>query len=173
MIAHNVEKGATLKWMLVYSFLFFVFLSIDCQAKELHGRLGVGYNAEFSSVQAENGVPGLSLKYGITRGLSAELIVGLSTASPVNSLASIKLSQHLIMESQVNFYFFLAGGLVVAEGASSSEFLGGLGVEFFIPGIDSIGFSTDLGASLNNHKGAFTIKTMEMAILNAGIHYYF
>jgi hypothetical protein len=77
------------------------------------------------------------------------------------------------METNLNFNFFVAGGLISAKQVSSAEFLGGFGAEFFIPGIDSLGFGTSIGVSLNNLAGSFAFKTLGLSFINAGVHFYF
>ena len=42
-----------------------IFLLPAAEARDLSGRLGLGYNAEFADFNATNGVPAISLKYGI------------------------------------------------------------------------------------------------------------
>ena len=67
----------------------------------------------------------------------------------------------------------LGGALVSSGGTSGSQFLGGFGVEFFIPGVDSLGFSMETGASFDNLSGTFAMRTLGMSFLNAGMHFYF
>ncbi len=143
------------------------------QARELHGRLGVGFNSEFANSSLAGGVPGVSLKYGLTRDIGFEVIAGVATSSPTNSVTAVKLAKHLFMETNLNFSFFLGGGILSGGGNSGAEFMGGFGAEFFIPGIESLGFSTDVGASFDNLSGSFVVKTLGVSFLNAGIHFYF
>ncbi len=157
--------------------LFAIFATFTClstaSAKDLQGRLGLGYNAEFVSSTSANGVPAISLKYGFTRDLAGELIFGIATTTPGSSVSGVKFFKNIFFENNLNFYFMLGGALVSAGGASGSQFIGGFGVEFFIPGVDSLGFSMETGASFDNLSGTFAMRTLGMSFLNAGMHFYF
>jgi len=143
------------------------------EARDMQGRMGLGYNAQFANSRTTNAVPGVSLKYGMTRDIAAALVVGTNTSSPSNSVAALKLFKNLFYETNLNFYFIVAGGIVSGGGNSGAEFLGGFGAEFFIPGIESLGFSMETGASLNSLSGGFALQTMGVSFLNAGMHFYF
>jgi len=159
------------------SFCFLLALSWmiapAASARDMQGRLGLGYNSEFSNMQAVNGVPGVSLKYGLTRDLAGEVVVGVSTASPSNSVTGVKLFKNLFFETNLNFYFMLGGAILSGNSKSGAEFLGGFGAEFFIPGIESLGFSMETGGTFDNLSGSFVLKTLGVSFLNAGIHFYF
>lgn len=145
----------------------------QAQARELQGRLGLGYNSEFANFGAFTGVPGVSLKYGLTRDVGAEAIVGVGTTSPSNSVTAVKFFKNLFYETNLNFYFMLGGGVLSANSTTGAEFLGGFGTEFFIPGLESLGFSMETGGSFDNLSGSFALKTLGVSFLNAGIHFYF
>jgi hypothetical protein len=154
--------------------LLFVFLfSTPSQARDLQGRLGLGYNDEFANSSQTNGVPGISLKYGMSRDLDVEAIAGVSTSSPTNSVAALKFDRNLFYETNLNFYFFAGGGEVGANEKTGFEVLSGFGAEFFIPGIESLGFAMDIGGDLDNLSGSFALKTIGVSFINAGIHFYF
>lgn len=143
-------------------------------ARDMQGRLGLGYNSQWANTKS-TGVwaPGVSLKYGMTKDLAAELIVGIATTAPSNSVTAVKLFKNIFYETSMNFYFMLGGGLLAANGRTGSQFLGGFGVEFFIPGIESLGFSIESGGSVDNLSGNFVLRTMGVSFLDAGIHFYF
>ena len=176
----NQFQNKVLRETILHRILFFSLLSVamvlfstQSQARELQGRLGLGYNAQFSNTTLTNGVPGISLKYGLTRAVSVAAIIGVSTGSPSNSVAALKFFSNIFYETNLNFYFMLAGGLVSANKNTGSEFIGGLGTEFFIPGLESVGFSFETGVSLTNITQEFIFKTLGVNILNAGMHFYF
>ena len=54
----------------------------DASARDLQGRLGLGYNAQFANSFVSGRVPGISLKYAATRDIAFEAVVGSSTSSP-------------------------------------------------------------------------------------------
>lgn len=154
--------------------LAFALAAPLARAKDLHGRLGIGYNGQFSNNQTIfQGVPGISFKYSLTRDFAASLVAGMRSGAPTNSVVGLKVYKNIFLETNLNFYFFAGAGLLQASGESGSEFLGGPGVEFFIPGIESLGFSVETGASLSNITGDFHLKTIGVSFLDAGIHFYF
>jgi hypothetical protein len=157
------------------AFLFFasfIFMP-NASARDMQGRLGLGYNAQFSNINMTNGVPGISIKYALTRDVSFEGIIGITTASPGNTVTAVKLMRNLFLETNLNFYTMLGGGILSAENRSGVEFLGGFGAEFFIPGVESLGFSMETGGSFTNISGSFALQTIGASFLNAGIHFYF
>lgn len=139
------------------------------QARELQGRLGLGYNSEFGN----GALPSVSLKYALARDLGTELVIGVDTAAPTSTVGAFKLSKGLFRETNLNFSAFAGAGMVTLGGTSGFEGLVGFGLEFFIPGLESVGFSTDTGVSLGNSSGSFTVRTLGVSFLNAGIHFYF
>ncbi len=151
----------------------FLMLPASAHAKNLHARVGLGYNSQFANSSATNGVSAVSLKYGLTRDIAAAAVIGLGTQNPKNGVTAVKLFKNLFFENNLNFYFVVGGGIVSAAGVTGAEFLGGFGSEFFIPGLESLGFSFEVGASMDNLGGGFALKTFGASFLNAGIHFYF
>jgi hypothetical protein len=152
---------------LLLSSLAFAFLGIQgrqAQARDLQGRLGLGYNAEFANTSQTN---------GLSRDIGLEGVVGIDTATPNNSVAALKFFRNLFYETNLNFYFTAGGGFVTANNKTGAEILSGFGAEAFIPGIESLGFSMEVGATLDNLSGNFVLKTLGVSFLNAGIHFYF
>ena len=157
------------------SALFFLacFSTPEANAKDLHGRLGLGFNNQFSNSTTTNGVPGLSLKYGLTRDIAAAGIIGISTSTPSNTVTGLKLFKNIFFEQNLNFYFMVGGALVNGNHQSGADFLGGFGSEFFIPGVESLGFSVETGVRFTNITGSFVFQTLGVSFLEAGIHFYF
>lgn len=147
------------------------------EAKDLEGRFGLGYNSEFANAYASTitglKVPGISVKYAFARDLALEGILGMATTTPSNSVVALKLFKNIFMENHLNFYFMGGVGLLNLNSQSGVQFIGGFGVEFFIPGVDSLGLSVETGASFDNGSGSYAIKTLGVSFLDAGIHFYF
>lgn len=150
-----------------------ILTSTPARAQEMAGRLGVGYNAEFSNLQAVNGAPAVSVKFGMSRIFATALVLGVSTLEPINTVAALKAFFNLVLRPNVNFYGFVGGGVISADRVVGGEGMGGMGAEFFIPGLESVGFSFEAGLAANNLSGAVALKTLGAGILNAGIHFYF
>ncbi len=163
--------------------LFFLILllpllsSPSSYARDMQGRFGLGFNREFENYRAlssPTGVPAVSVKYGLTRDIAVEGVLGVATSSPLNSVTAIKFFKNIFYETSLNFYFMVGGGMVkVNDTNSGAEFLGGFGAEFFIPGIESLGFSIETGITLDNISGSFVVRTLGVSFLDAGIHFYF
>ena len=142
-------------------------------AKELQGRLGLGYNSQFANSSTTQRVPGVSLKYGLTRDIGIAGILGVATSSPSNTVTGIKFFKNMFYETNLNFYFMLGAALLNANSRSGAHFLGGFGAEFFVPGVESLGFSVEVGGSFTNITGSFVLQTLGVSFLDAGIHFYF
>ena len=143
-------------------------------ARDLQGRLGVGYNSEFANSVVASPLPGFSIKYALSRDLALEAVVGSKTSSPTNTVTAAKLFKNLFLETNLNFYAALGGALVGANSKTGAEFLGVLGAEFFIPGVESLGFSFETGGSLHNlTNNSFSFRTLGVSFLDAGMHFYF
>jgi hypothetical protein len=138
----------------------------------MQGRLGLGYNSEFANSAVQR-VPGISIKYGLTRDIAAEAVGGFATSSPANTVAGLKFFKNVFYETNLNFYFMAGGAILSAGGKSGAQFLGGLGAEFFVPGLESLGFAMETGASFDNVTGSFVLRSLGVSFLDAGIHFYF
>lgn len=160
----------------IFTVLLLVFLSSTAHSKELFGRIGLGYNAQFGQASVTNSVPGISMKYGINPHTMIEIIGGFYSGSGGTGVAALKFMQTMHSESYVNFYYLFGGGFVSAAARSGTEWLGGFGAEFFIPGMDSVGISFEAGLDFENvssASGTMILKTFGASFLNAGMHFYF
>ncbi|MFN7685559.1 MAG: hypothetical protein ACK5QT_09125, partial [Oligoflexia bacterium] len=81
--------------------------SLPANARDLQGRLGVGYNAQFVNSVLGPSVPGVSIKYALSRDLAVSAIVSAKTASPTSSASGVKLFKNLFLETNLNFYMAL------------------------------------------------------------------
>ena len=146
----------------------------DASARDLQGRLGLGYNAQFANQRETNGnVPAIAAKYALTKDIAVEGVIGVATKKPGNSVVGMKFFKNLFFENNLNFYGMLAGGLVTANSMSGVDLQGGLGCEFFIPGLESVGLSFEVGGDLSNLSGSMVFRTMGASFLNAGMRFYF
>lgn len=150
-----------------------LLLAPNGQARDLQGRLGLGYNDEFLNFDGVGGVPAVSLKYGTTREFAIEGILGMSTANPHSSVVGGKVYKNIFYETSLNFYFTTGMAAIAANSQSGVQILGGFGAEAFIPGIESLGFSMETGGTLDNLSGSFAFRTLGVSFLNAGMHFYF
>jgi hypothetical protein len=146
------------------------------EARELLGRTGLGYNSQFAASTQTNGAPGISIKYGLAPRSALEMIAGFYSGTGGTGVAALKYMQTIRSETYATFYFPLGFGYVSANHQSGVEILGGLGAEFFIPGVDNVGISFESGLSaesLTSGTGSFIVKTFGLSFIHAGMHYYF
>ena len=149
--------------------------SSTAHSKELFGRIGLGYNAQFAQTATTNGAPGISIKYGLNPRTMLEAIGGYYSGTNGTGVAALKFMQTMHSESYLNFYFVFGGGLVSNAVKSGIEFLGGFGTEFFIPGVDSVGITFEGGLDFENvssTSGSLVLKTFGASFINAGMHFY-
>ncbi len=161
-----------------FFFLTLVTLSTTsiAQAKDLFGRLGIGYNAQFTSTAVTNGAPAISIKYGIAPRSMIELVAGYYSGTNGSGVAALKYMQDIHSESYANFYSLFGLGHVTVAEKSGTEILAGLGSEFFIPGVDRVGFTFETGLSaedISSGSGSFVLKTFGVSFIHAGMHFYF
>lgn len=143
-------------------------------ARELQGRLGLGYNAQFIDPSTSGlRVPGISIKLGISRGLGVEFVEGIITSSSVTNVTGLKAFQNIFFEQYLNFYFMVGAAITTVKGNSGFAALTGFGSEFFIPGLESLGLSVETGIAYDNSGGSYALRTMGISFLDAGIHFYF
>jgi hypothetical protein len=155
-------------------FLALLVTMTTAHARDLQGRLGLGFNAQFANQREVNGgVSAISAKYAVTKDIAFEGIVGLATTKPGNSVIGMKFFKNLFFENNLNFYSMLAGGLVAANNTSGIDLQGGFGSEFFIPGLESVGFSFEVGGEITNISGSMVFRTMGASFLDAGMRFYF
>lgn len=170
----SLELGCP-SWQSTVVGFFLLLFFLPCGsafARDLEGRLGLGFNSEFANFSATNGVPAISLKYGLSRDTAVEGVVGIATGSPGNSVTGGKFFKNLFFETNLNFYFMAGAAILTGDHNKGSEFLGGFGCEFFIPGLESLGFSMETGGTFDNLSGSFVLKTLGVSFLNAGMHFY-
>lgn len=163
----------------IKGFILFSLLPLlaaaPAQARDLQGRLGLGFNDQFanSRVAGSTSVPAVALKYAFTKDLALETALGFSTATPTNSVIGFKLFKNIFFETNLNFYAMGGLGLVRASGHSGTDFIAGFGSEFFIPGLESVGFSFEMGAAMTNITGSTALSTFGATFLDAGMRFYF
>lgn len=156
----------------ILSFLILGSLPHSVHARDLHGRLGLGYNAQLSASTMSN-VPGVALKYGLTHDIASELIFAVATGTPSTFGIGAKFFKNIFFETNLNFYLMLGLGFSSASSLSGLDILVGPGVEFFIPGLDSVGISFEAGVMASSVTGTFVVKTMGASFLHAGMRFYF
>lgn len=165
----------TFGWSSLWGFglLFCALSPLSAPARDLQGRLGLGYNAQFANQRASSGVPGVGLKYAMTKDLAIEGVIGAESGSNSQTTFGAKLFKNIFYENNLNFYSFFAGGALKSSGLTGYDLQGGFGAEFFIPGIDSVGVSFEVGGEATNISGSTVIRTLGLTFLQSGMRFYF
>lgn len=177
MISIKPKVRKFLKIVSPFLFLNFIFLCLEpsANARDLQGRVGLGYNGQFPN-QRSSGLAygkGIALKYGLTKDIAIEPILALSTGQNKQNTLALKFFKNIFYETNLNFYFFGAGSLMKTSGVSSYALQSGFGSEFFIPGLESVGISFEVGAELTDLSGSTGFNTIGLSFLESGIRFYF
>lgn len=160
---------------IIITAVLFVASSISSSisaAKDMESRLGVGYK-EVSAVS----LPALAVSYFPSSDYGLLGFIGIDTRDQnSSSVFGVTLRRILFKENQLNF--FLGGsGMVLSQevsGDSSSGFEANAiaGAEFFLSGLDNIGFSFEAGFGVTNLKKT-RFRSFGDSPLKAGMFFYF
>lgn len=152
--------------------LLLLAFSASASAKDLRNRAGFGFDQQFGQVSA------FSLRYGLptdnaAQNIQVEGLFGFSAYkdSQKNIFGGGKLLYGVVAEDNMNLY--LGGGAGVAVEGDTTVMRVPLGVtaDFFLFGLENLGFSTGVGLNIDLGQGGSGAGTGGTA--NAGIHYWF
>ncbi|MCX7977954.1 MAG: organic solvent tolerance protein [Bdellovibrionaceae bacterium] len=151
--------------------LFLVFAPLS-EAKNLMQRLGIGpkNNSSFE-MPALGAVYYPNSDYGLTGG------VGVDTARNNSKFSlNVGLRRIIFQEDNMNFFFGGALGLVNYESAgdkqSGFELNLVFGMEFFLPGLENLGFNVESGVGIASLRDV-RFRTLADDPFRAGIIFYF
>lgn len=147
--------------------------SFSAFAKDLSHRLGVGYKNQFA-----NDVPAVALQYYPGADLGLSLALGVDTTKDNSRFGAMaKLYRIIFQEDNANFYMGAGAGLITTEvnakSESGFELMGYVGAEFFLPGLENIGFSFEAGPAITSISSGVRFRTYGDSPLRAGIIFYF
>jgi hypothetical protein len=152
-------------------------------AKDLTSRLGVGYTDSFGI----SNLPSLAVKYYPSNDLAVSASLGIdtnttnSTAGSSNFGFGARVYKTVFTEENLNF-FMGAGGALISTGPTSGgsgsnssgfELAGFCGVEFFWPGLDSLGFNFLGGIGITSLSSGVRFRTLGESPFKAGMFFYF
>lgn len=160
--------------------LLLTVTSTSSFAKDLTSRLGVGYSDSFSSAT----LPSIGVKYYASKDFAISAALGIdtnSTSSTSNFGFGARAYKTVFPEDNLNFFMGGGAALVsfgpVAGGTGSTtsgfELCGFAGVEFFIPGLDSMGFNFQAGVAVVSVSSGVSFRTIGDTPLKAGMYFYF
>jgi len=170
--------------LVICTFAVFCFC-ISANAKDLTSRLGVGYSDSFSVKP----MPSLAVKYYPSSDLALSAALGIDTNNNNSSNSGTsnfgfgaKLYKTIFTEDNLNFFMGAGAGLI-SQGPSSGntttttnsgfELSGFAGAEFFLPGLDSLGFNLMAGIGVTSLSSGVRFRTIGESPLTAGIYFYF
>ena len=149
-------------------------ISATAFAKDLGNRLGLGYKDQFS-----NDVPGIAVQYYPDREFGLAAVLGLDTAQNNSKFGlMLKAMRVVFEEDNMNFYMGGGAGLISTETSANNnesgfELNGFAGVEFFLAGLDSLGFSVETGVGISSIESETRFRTIGDSPLRAGATFYF
>lgn len=146
--------------------LLLALLAAPVHAKDLHGRVGVGFD------QAIGQTASLSARYWLplpakAPNIGLEAAVGLDTANE-GFTAGARAFYVFVEEDNLNLYG--AAGAAWLGGRNALRVQPGLGAEFFLFGVENLGIAAE--GSVNVDLGAPT-SVSTSGTLGAAVHYYF
>lgn len=169
--------------------LLLPLLVSPASAKDLNGKLGVGFSQQFGG---DGTFSSLSLRYGLPTGkpttnLAVELDVGVDVdAGATDLFGGGRFLWGVVAEDNMNLYLGAGAGylqrnvLAVADDGLSTEpspydvvrVQPSLGAEFFLFGLENLGFTAEFGVNLDIGEGGTRVTTVGGAPA-VGMHYYF
>ncbi len=157
----------TLKFIIISLFLVYSPMGMS---KDLTSRLGVGFTDSFSE-----SLPSLYVKYYSSLETAFSAALGVDTKKDESRFGFLaKVYRTIFMEDNMNFYMGAGAGLLSQEVAGSNssgfELNGFAGTEFFLPGLDSIGFSFEMGVGVSSPSSGTRFRTLGGS---AGAVFYF
>lgn len=148
-------------------------LSAFAQAKDLSSRLGVGYRNSLVTMS----LPSVAIFYYPSLDYSVFGSLGVDTEDNNSKFAFAGGVRRIIFKEE-NMNFFGGGtvAMVNQEVASSKdsgyEVAAVVGGEFFLPGLESLGFNFETGMGITTVKKT-RFRTLGDSFVNAGVVFYF
>lgn len=148
-------------------------------AKDLNGKLGVGFNQSLGYASSAGSVSSLSLRYGLPTGkptvnVQIELDGGVDVSSAgTRFLGGGRFLYGVVAEDNMNLYLGAGVGYLY-DGPDATSFVRvqpALEAQFFPFGLENLGFTAGIGLSvdLGSELGLTTVGGAP----NVGMHYYF
>ncbi len=148
-------------------------LGATVEAKDLTHRLGIGFKNNTSQ-----DLPSLALVYYPSASLGFTAGVGLDTKKDYGSFQAMAGGRYLVYaEPNMNFFTAAQAAVVSYENPidgkkNGVEFAALFGVEFFLAGLENLGFTFEAGASLSTVNNT-RIRTVGDDPFRAGLIFYF
>ncbi len=155
--------------------LLVLLFSSSAFAKDLSTRLGVGYSNQFG---LSEDLPGLAMRYYPNGDYGVMAALGIDTEDKNSRFGfQAKIMKIVFKEDNMNFYTGAGAGIVSRELAgkndSGFDLSGFVGAEFFLPGLESLGFSFEAGVGVTSISSEVRFRTIGDSPLRAGMIFYF
>ncbi len=166
------KNRSVCKFAGMLSFAVMILTASPSFAKDLTNRVGLGFKNQFGV-----DLPGVAAQYYPSKELGVAAVVGIDTQKNSSKFgATGKIFRIIFEEDRMNFYMGASAGLLSQElaGVNNSGFeLGGYaGGEFFFQGLDSLGFSFELGVGITSLADGVRFRTVGDSPVRAGIIFY-
>ena len=152
--------------------VLFLFLPQISQAKDLATRLGIGFRNAYAIE-----LPSIAAIYYPNPDWGMVGALGIDTQTD-NSKFAFSVGVRKIVFKEDNLNFFMGGNLgmvsneVAGQSSSGFELNGIVGAEFFLAGLDSLGFNIETGIGVTN-ADKVRFRTIGDNFFRAGIFFYF
>ena len=149
-----------------------VFIGALAEAKDLNSRLGVGYRNAFPF-----DMPAVSALYYPSADWGLVGALGVDTEYQ-NSKFGVQVGLRKVVFKETQMNFFMGSSLAMVSREVNAQTDSGfvldalVGSEFFLQGLDSLGFSLESGISVSNISRV-RFRTLADHLLRAGIVFYF
>lgn len=153
--------------------ILLLFFTTAVQAKDLTNRLGVGYRDSYVSFD----LPSIAAFYYPSPDLGVLGSLGVDTQEN-NSKFALAVGVRRIIFKEDNMNFFMGGQVAMINNEVAStkdngfEISATVGGEFFLAGLDSLGFNFETGVGITNVKKT-RFRTMGSSFVGGGIVFYF
>lgn len=166
-------RSSALAAILLAVLLSVLAVAPQALAKDLSNRLGIGYKNQFGA-----DVPGVAVQYYPGSDLALSAVLGVDTQATQSRFGFMaKLHKIVFQEDNLNFYMGAGAGLLSQETAgrtdSGFELMGFGGSEFFLPGLENLGFSFEMGVAVTSLSNGVRFRTFGDSPVRAGMIFYF
>lgn len=151
--------------------LFFA-LALPAHAKNMDSRLGVGFRDAFPFQ-----LPAIAMQYYPNSGFGVTGALGIDTQENDSKFGlQLGVRKRIFEEDQLNFYMGGSFSLLTREvGASKNsgyELAATIATEFFLTGLENLGFNLETGVAVSN-LDKVRFRTVGDSFLRAGVIFYF
>ncbi len=165
-----------MKSLFVVVLMIISAISLQIHAKDLTSRLGIGYADQFG---IDGGLPSVAIRYYPNANLGVAGQIGIDTKEDYAKFGAMaKVFRVIFMEDNMNFYMGGGAGMISRElpgegNESGFELAGFFGGEFFLPGLESLGFNFEAGVGVTSISSEVRFRTIGDSPLKAGMSFYF